>query len=450
VSIALALKNGLTNLPRPVGQALAYVPFGLRPGLGKVYRDRRNDIAWTETASRSDMEQFIFDRVSKLACFAHSRVPFYGNFYESHNFDPASLKRYDDLKRIPIVRKKDLQDSPLEDRSSSIRPRTKENTGGSTGQPLSLYVQPDAMAHEWAHIHEIWNSVSFRQYHLKMTMGGRLSSEQPLTYDAVRHSYHLNTYQDLSKVTEALATLLKTAPIRYLHGYPSSIYDFAEFCNLPENADIREQLRRNIQGVMLGSEFPKPTWRECIETTFEAPSVSWYGHTERAVLAGERDEPYLYHPFPSYGFAEACPSQETGETNLVATSYYNFASPMIRYDTEDVIEATEEVGGRLKAFRVTGGRQGEFIQDLSGKRISLTGLIYGRHHLLFDHCSHIQVQQDEVGSARILYVPKQRDLTSDEAKNLFSSDGVNIDFSFEPRDQPVRTSSGKVMLLVKA
>ena len=34
------------------------------------------------------------------------------------------------------------------------------NTGGSSGSPFSLFIQPNSMGHEWAHTHHLENLIS--------------------------------------------------------------------------------------------------------------------------------------------------------------------------------------------------------------------------------------------------------------------------------------------------
>ena len=103
--------------------------------------------------------------------------------------------------------------------------------------------------------------------------------------------------------------------------------------------------------------------------------------------------------------------------------------------------------GLLKEFYIYEGREGQNILDRSGKVISLTGLIMGRHHPLFDYVEHVQVSQPVMGKALVLYVPKNPELELD-CQSLFDSSNVDVEFSFHRHDKPVRTVSGKVNLLV--
>src|SRR5690606_8345135 len=143
-------------------------------------------------------------------------------------------------------------------------------------------------------------------------------------------------------------------------------------------------LSDNLEGVFLGSEYPHAHYRNVIEEVFNVKTISWYGHTERAVLAYEKNEKFKYEPFNTYGFAEAV-EIDCDNYQLIGTSYYNFAPPLIRYNTNDIISDVAIEDGILKSFRITKGREGEFVIDRNNKKINLTGLIFGRHHEIFNH-----------------------------------------------------------------
>src|SRR5690606_2531494 len=121
-------------------------------------------------------------------------------------------------------------------------------------------------------------------------------------------------------------------------------------------------LSRNLKGVFFGSEYPHSHYRNIIEEVFDVKTISWYGHTERAILAYEKREKFKYDPFLSYGYTEA---KKVDDENyeLIGTSYYNFASPLIRYNTKDIISDVESDNGILRSFKVTKGREGEFVVD---------------------------------------------------------------------------------------
>ncbi len=237
--------------------------------------------------------------------------------------------------------------------------------------------------------------------------------------------------------------------IRYLHGYPSVIYDFACYCEEGRPAWVAA-LRSMLRGAFPGSEFPHPVYRDKIESVFGIPSVSWYGYTERTILAWEAGDRYCYVPFHTYGFAEAVQNPSTGRMTLVGTSYYSNASPFIRYDTGDEVEVVASEGGLLRAFRITGGRQGDYVIDRSGKRISLTGLVFGRHHKIFGKARFVQVTQNQPGKVVFVITPKSQLLSGDLLRSDFDLAGIDMEFACLVVDSPILSPMGKVLLKVDA
>jgi phenylacetate-CoA ligase len=164
------------------------------------------------------------------------------------------------------------------------------------------------------------------------------------------------------------------------------------------------------------------------------------------VLAYEINDPYEYCVLHSYGYAESMKADEIWE--LVGTSYYNYTCPLIRYRTGDEIGAIQQEGDMLTSFQVTTGREGDFVLDGKGKKIPLTGLIFGRHHELFNFCSHLQVSQAERGKVIVHYCPipgREREIVPHA---MFDSSGVSLEFVFVAIAEPIKTKAGKVRLLV--
>ena len=85
--------------------------------------------------------------------------------------------------------------------------------------------------------------------------------------------------------------------------------------------------------------------------------------------------------------------------------------------------------------------------DKDGKKINLTGLIFGRHHEIFNHSKFIQVKQIAVGEIEVHFVSNT--ITEQGAKDLFDARNLNLYIAFVKRDEPFRTQSGKVNLLIK-
>lgn len=442
--LQLFTKSFVERTPAFVGGWLAHVPFRYR--LGRAYDVSATRLVEFEKATPELRKELAFRRFRSIVERAIQDNEFYRHFYRQRNFRLDQLRSFADIGLVPIVRKADLREWELERRSTARPGRLLVNTGGTSGQPLAFYLDGEAFAREWAHMHRVWSRIGYRRTDLKLTFRGKNLGTQVVRFNAVHNEYLVSAYHSQAEVQEAVEGILDKRDIKYLHGYPSAIYEFARSCE-EAGSSVVHRLRSCLRGILYGSEFPAPVYRQVIERVFPVPSVSWYGHSEMAVLAYEVEEPFSYAPMHSYGFVEAV-ADDDGRHHLVGTSYDNDASPFIRYDTGDIVVPYFEKG-LLSRFQIADGRIGEFVLDRDGNRVSLTALIFGRHHELFRFADHIQVRQSEPGRATILVVSRDESKTPGEWARQFDGSDVGIEFNFERIDAPLRSRGGKLPLLVK-
>lgn len=438
------MKNNKIRLPIWLGQTLSAIPYSARPMVGSVYKQRRREIEAYEQSSSAWRQEFIFKRMRAIVEYALKNIPFYQDYYSKQKFHLSDLRSYDDIAKIPIVDKQTLLNYTLQERSNENVPKFRVNTGGSSGYTLTFYVQPSSIGHEWSHIHAMWGKMGFKPSDLKLFIAGRSAVRNGVDYEFARHTLSLDMYRPYEETAPRLKKILKKHPCLYLHGYPSVLSEFARYC--ATDTLLLELLKGKLRGAFLNSEYPYPMYREPIEQIFDIPTQSFYGHTERCVMAYETEQKFRFVPFQTYGFSEAVLNAEN-HFDLIGTSYYNLASPLIRYNTKDVVDNPSYDNGILTEFDIFEGRSGQYILDRDGRKVSLTGLVMGRHHKLFDYCSHIQIAQKEKGEATIYYVPKDC-VAIDHPEQLFDTSNVSILFTFESIKEPFRTAAGKVNLLV--
>ncbi|NQZ48909.1 MAG: CoF synthetase [Moritella sp.] len=429
------IKKVIESLPAWLGSIIAALPFKYR--LGESYTN------YKLSASNLPCINNVFLQVKQLVLLCESDIPFYKNFYKKHNFTSEQLNSFEDLQLIPIVTKDDLQQFEFEQRVVNSSKGMITNTGGTSGQPLKLLLDKQAHSREWAHMHTIWEKLGYKTSSIKLTLRGMNLGDKPLNYNFIHNEFQVNAYCDFYKVALALEKTLKKHKIEYLHGYPSGIYEFIKQLDA-DYPLILDKLKENLKGVFFGSEYPAPIYRDYIESKLSIPTMSWYGHTEMAVLAYEKEKPFVYHPFQSYGFTESV--EIDGQQHLIGTTIHNEIGPLIRYDTGDIIEPLAYKNGLLESFKITEGRTGEFVTDKNGRNISLTALIFGRHHDIFGSADFIQVQQSEVGQL-IIFVTTNNPTLNCAA--LFDSQGIEMDINFEIVNKPFKTKAGKVPLIVK-
>lgn len=437
-------KNLVENLPRETGFFLSWLPFTLRLGVG--YSKSCFEIQRFDKKSVELQQQYTFYRLQKIVWFAYKNIPFYRDIYEKYRFNPSCLESMSDWNRVPIITKSDLQNSSIDHRSISTKGLNLINTGGTSGQPLEFYLDSNAFAREWAHMHFVWKARGYRQTHIKLTFRGKhFDRSQPLRYNAVHNEYIVNANCPMVEIVEAVLDFPNKYTIRWLHGYPSLIAEFAlEMIKCRNNEASR--FRARLFGVLLGSEYPAPIYREAISNILSSNIVTWYGHSEMSILARETSRG-LYESLPSYGFAESVATDNGGAHRLICTSYYNKNHPFIRYDTGDLIEPVSKQPGSL-SFRITEGRVGDFLKDRKGNKHSLTAVIFGRHHNAFGQLRHLQVRDNGGGQITLVITPRDFKVSPYSLLEGFDLNDLDIDLTIEVVNAPVRSEAGKIRLKI--
>lgn len=435
------VKVSVNRLPYLIRRIIMYIPFTVLVGRHYFYV-RRHLSRYGPGLNRADILLRLNVAISQAL-----QLPFYSST-QLLPLNQKSLSTLGDFDDIAVQTKKDLMLVTPKDRALTRRGRFLVNTGGTSGQPLAFFINRDSIALEWAHMHHIWAQLGYRRRDLKLTFSGKDIGSNALMYRPIHNEIIVNTYMAWDEVEPCLLKMLKRRDVYFLHGYPSILSDFAE--NLIQSkSPLLELINSNLKGVFLSSEFPAPHFREKIDSTFSAHSLSWYGHSEMGVLAYEKiGDPYRYHVMHTYGYAEAIPTN-SDNFKLVCTSFANVVSPFIRYDTGDLINDLEYTNGVLSSFKISSGRVGDHVVDRAGHKISLTAMIHGRHHKAFAYVNHIQVLQANAGEVVLLITARESsDLSKDELLQMFDLSNIDMDFDLEVVDEPIRTITGKLPLLV--
>jgi phenylacetate-CoA ligase len=97
--------------------------------------------------SGDELHNLRLGRLKDLLLHARKHVPFYQKRFAEAGFDPEKLKGFEDLDRMPLLTKQDIQNN-REQLISNFYHRSQliENrTGGSTGSPLRFYHHRDRL-----------------------------------------------------------------------------------------------------------------------------------------------------------------------------------------------------------------------------------------------------------------------------------------------------------------
>ena len=90
-------------------------------------------------------------------------------------------------------------------------------------------------------------------------------------------------------------------------------------------------MNHKFKAIMFGSEPLYGFQKELINEVFKTKLCYWYGHTEKSILAGNCEFDDRFHVYPQYGITEII----NGE--MIGTSFWNYATPFIRYKTTEIL-----------------------------------------------------------------------------------------------------------------
>jgi len=430
--VNIFLKNLTEKLPYSIGSKFVWVPFQFR--LGKQYKIYKKLILQHLNYSEEQKYDFLLDRLRNIYSYSVEHFSFYRELYGQYGFSSLKIIDLKDFEKLPVLNKETFREF-----TKHVDGYLKLNTGGTSGKPFSFYVDKGAFAREWAHMHYIWQIKNYSPRNIKITFRGKNISEN-IVYNPVHNEFIVNTYKPVKTIYLDFINLLKKCRVEYIHGYPSAIYNF--FKELEQIITLEEKsiITEVIISCLLGSEYPASYMTEYLKKVWGFDYISWYGHSEMCILAYDPINTMDYVPMYTYGF----PEEVNG--HLIGTSFNNYDMPLIRYDTEDMVETIKDKRGLISSFKIKEGRIGDFILDNSGTRIPLTALIYGRHHRIFEYVDFIQVKQEEKGEV-VFFITLLNERFS-KKKIIENIDLTNIDIDFQIKflNKPILSSSGKIKL----
>ncbi len=303
----MSLINLAKSFPDPIKQGLRYFYSAIPPSIryGKVFWETYNFLKESQWWSREKLQDYQMQQLEKLLRHSYENVPYYRRVLDERGLKPESIQDFSDLKKLPFVTKEIIRDNLCDFVAQNV-PKSKlmcVATGGSTGIPLAFYERRDfSNEREKAFILTLWKRVGFNIGDSSAVF--RVYTADPSKgefwrYNPVSRGLFFSSSYMRPNFLKAYVNRLRNFKPSYIQGYPSAISVFAQF--ILENS-VNEL--PPIKAILAGSENLYPSQRKLIENAMKCRVFSWYGHCEKAVLAGECEHNTSYHVFPEYGYVE--------------------------------------------------------------------------------------------------------------------------------------------------
>lgn len=352
--------------------------------------------------------------LNKVLEHAVKTVPFY-----SKEVNGADLN----IKNFPIIDKQLIRDNFESFRSSSFKDKHNHEvrTSGSTGNPFILYHDKNKRDRNTADTLFFAKRAGFelgtKLYYLRL-WDKQYQKNKLLSFVQNISTYSVDELDDI-RLEMLVKELLKDTGSVNILAYSSAL---DTICSYLDKNHPEQKFRCRMDSVIAMAEALAPDVKEGFKKYFNAQVVSRYSNSENGIFAQQgintaKDSFEInwasYH-IEILDLNEDRPAKYGEVGRVVITDYFNYAMPMIRYDTGDVaIMDVDQDNGNLVLSKID-GRKMDMFTNTKGEYIS-SHIIH--HVLQYDGIEQFQFIE-ELNNEYVIKLKMTRPLGSTEEDEL--------------------------------
>jgi phenylacetate-CoA ligase len=302
-------------------------------------------------------------KLKRLVRTAYRNVGYYRRMFDQCGLSPARIQTIEDLSRIPITTKTDLQlHSTDELLHKGLAPESlaSERSSGSTGQPFRVYYDRTYRS--------IRNLLFLRGL---IAAGYRFGQKVQLVTGEGKKDKRLLRwhYSSILDPPEQLLAELNREKPDLLYGCKTPLVRLAEHIR---DTNAKAHMPKRIVST---AELLSPESRALLEQVFSVKVFDFYGSTEMGLVGWECGAGGGYHLSADSVILELLPMPgNSGLARMVMTNLDLKAMPLIRYDSGDLGVAGPagrcRCGRLLPKLQRVEGRQNDGIRARDGRTIS--------------------------------------------------------------------------------
>lgn len=303
------------------------------------------DLERSQYWSLEKLEAFQNKRLRIIIDYAYKNILGYRDKFDKAGIRPSDIKSKDDLHKLPITTREELQDNPMFMNKGLVSGVLY--TGGSTGTSLKYYESKESGIIRWnAHVRG-WNWHGFKP-EMKYAV---LKSSQKIVEEGNR--LHLIGELSAENLERNIEEILHFKPV-HLKGYVNALFILAKYC-----------LDNGIKLEGMKSVTPSPEnlydfQREIMEKAFNCKVFEEYCCNDGGVCGWECDKREGIH----HAMERAIIEEINGE--MIVIDLWNMAMPFIRYKNGDSIKFLNKrcsCGRELPLMKVKGRTNDIIITD---------------------------------------------------------------------------------------
>lgn len=399
-----------------------------------VFSETYRQLSEYDKLSQKEKDNLQFIELKRILRHAYENTAYYREMFDKIGFDPWEMEDIEELKKIPIITKKELKKYFEKLLADNISNTYSVTTGGTTGEPTKIEMDKNAIYKEWAFVYHYWSKFGYDYQNSRLAtfrgvnLGEKIYEINPLYQEVRMNPFKLNENnidQYIKKINRFQAD--------FIYGYPSAVYNF---CRIAAKKKIN--VRGRFKAALLISENLFPFQEDMIKTVLGCEIAIFYGHTERAVFAERYKDGYVFNQL--YGVTEI---NEKGEP--IVTGFINKKMPLINYLVDDEVKNISE-----DKFMVKGHRDSDVLYGLDGEQVSMAAINF--HDRTFEGTSGYQFVQNERGKC-IIRVIADKKLEKEElakiAARINEKLGIGFVCTVEQTDHFETTARGKYKMLIQ-
>lgn len=361
----------MNNIGMPIAGKVKHWP------VSKYLRELEESQWW----SREQLEEYQNEKLRLMIRHAYDTTHYYRDLLDNQGLKPDDIKTKADLVKIPILHKDTIKANFDKGRMlSNAFDRDKLVLGmssGSTGEPVKYYWTKDEKGLRWALIfrYRRWTGWNLGKKWTLMHMGSNIAFPgvpvlETLEKAVSRVQVLPGKELTLANVGEYVRQIQRFGPVM-VKGFPSTFYYLAQYMD-------KNNMKLGAKACVCNGETLYPPMRDYIEKHFGCGIYDHYG-SEGVETAAQCAPNSKYHASAETVITEVVdkdgnPVPPGTEGRLIVTSLAKWASPFIRYDTQDIAALSDEqcsCGRGLPLIETIKGRNVDLSITPSGKPISI-------------------------------------------------------------------------------
>ena len=376
-------------------------------------------------------------KVKQILEYSTENVPFYKKL---------NIKEFRDL---PVVDKMMIKSNINDFISDKYKGKKliKITTSGSTGTPFTVYQNKNKKLRNLADTLVFERNAGYRlgDRMLYVKIWAKEKMSHPLIY-WVQNMIPIDVIKlDDNQISNILNDIKRNKNKTHcIIGYVSALEQVIRFCEKNNIADLEAK----FSTVITMSESLDTGTKDKLGELFKCPVVARYSNLENGILAQQLPDGSNSFIFNSASYFieildlnNDTPLKEGEKGRIVITDLYNYAMPMLRYDTSD-IGSIEHGSNGILLLKTVEGRKLDVLFDSKGNIVSS----YIMYKNMWKYPEIMQYQLIQTGQKDYLFkincnrpFEKEEQLTS-EFKEYLGSDS---NFKIEYVDEIVLLDSGK-------